>query len=156
MLAIVYIYYNLIIIYFLDVNKVDYISHDQRIDSGCSNEMPDFLFEMETHAVILEVDEDQHSRECSPEIRMKNIGQQLGGLPVWFIRYNPDKYKNKGGHKRVEGESRNKRHLKLMEWINYCKKEPPSTNGDFVRAVYLYYDGWNGVGRQESIQKLER
>ncbi len=83
---------------------------------------------------------------------MRNLGQQTGGLPVWFIRYNPDNYRNLHGQKRISGESKHKRHLKVLEWLRYCMENSPEKNGDYVRAIYLYYDNWNGTCEQKSIE----
>lgn len=65
---------------YLDVNNFAYDTHDKTIDGGKhGKERPDFLFR-ETHALILEVDEYQHSAN-PPErerIRMINISRYLG------------------------------------------------------------------------------
>ena len=43
-----------------------------------------------------------------------------------------------------------------MEWLKYCMKTSPEISGDFVRAVFLYYDGWDGVGTQKTIEKYQK
>ncbi len=142
----------------LELNEMTY-AHDKRLEYTTCNgdrQRPDFLFDCHSHYVVIEVDEDQHSsysKECEIT-RMKNLGQQTGGVPMWFIRYNPDKYKNIFGRKRIAGESKHKRWLKLMEWLKYCMKESPINKGDYVRGVYLYYDEWNGTGIEESVELL--
>jgi hypothetical protein len=83
---------------------------------------------------------------------MVNISQSLGGKPVWFLRYNPDTYQKAGGRKKVEGESRNKRHQTLLSWLKFClEKQPPG----FVAAYYLYFDGWKGSGGLEPFILLQ-
>jgi hypothetical protein len=119
-------------------------SYDKRLDNGtCGNERPDFVFisKDESHYVVLEVDENQHSEraeecECT---RMVNISQSLG-MPTIFIRYNPDEYKVR---KQKIDPSHNTRmkvlkrvldtviNLKVNQLIGYC----------VVR--YLYFDNWN-------------
>jgi hypothetical protein len=83
----------------LDNNGYKYDSCDHVIDNSmCGKERPDFVFDCGTHVVILEVDEHQHrerAEECECA-RMVNIFQSFGGIPVKFVRYNPDKYKKNG------------------------------------------------------------
>jgi very-short-patch-repair endonuclease len=45
---------------YLDNNNFRYQLYDQVIDSKCGLERPDFLFDCNTHFVVLEVDEGQH------------------------------------------------------------------------------------------------
>lgn len=55
---------------------------------------PDFVFDMGTYIIIIEVDEHQHAfrgYSCD-EKRMVDIFNSYGGLPVVFIRWNPDSY----------------------------------------------------------------
>ena len=65
-------------------------------------ERPDRVYDL--GIVILECDENQQQeRSCACEqTRMVNIGQSYGGLPVYFIRWNPDAYKPKDAKKRQE------------------------------------------------------
>ena len=65
---------------------------------GCSKKRPDIYFELNTHCVIVEIDEHQHnsyedSCECA---RINEIVNGIGGKTVIIIRYNPDIVKNKG------------------------------------------------------------
>ena len=61
----------------------------------CGRYRPDFAFEGATGVVILEVDEDQHARnELRCELlRMAEVSMGYGGMPVHWIRYNPDAFK---------------------------------------------------------------
>jgi hypothetical protein len=83
----------------LDNNEYKYDSCDKVIENSvCGKERPDFVFDCGTHVVILEVDEHQHrerAEECEC-VRMVNLFHSFGGLPVKFVRYNPDKYKKNG------------------------------------------------------------
>ena len=77
---------------FLLENNFEF-TNDKKDKESCLNYRPDFIFDFNTHIVIIEVDEKQHSGykcECE-QTRMINLSQDFGGLPVVFIRYNPDK-----------------------------------------------------------------
>lgn len=57
--------------------------------------LPDFLYDCGSFVIILEVDEDQHAKagySCD-ERRMVDCFNSCGGVPVMFIRLNPDAYK---------------------------------------------------------------
>lgn len=75
------------------------IINDRKIVGGCSTRRPDFLIDMLTHSVVIEVDENQHcsSRYLCESKRMMEIFQDLGSRPMVYIRFNPDKYINKKG-----------------------------------------------------------
>ena len=76
----------------LDDNGLKYESHNKLFSNDCSLKVrPDFLFNCGTFYLILEVDENAHAgyvKECEIK-RMNDIILGLG-LPVKFIRYNPD------------------------------------------------------------------
>ena len=81
---------------FLENSNYKYLTCDKIIDRGeCIRYRPDFLFDCKTHYVILEVDEYQHKgyKDSCEFARMFNINQSVG-MPVIFIRYNPDRYKS--------------------------------------------------------------
>ena len=84
---------------------------DKRIVDGCSRRRPDFLLDMGSHIVIVEVDENQHQDyDCSCENkRLMEISQDLGHRPVVFIRFNPDEYETSDG-------------VKITSCWNYDKK----------------------------------
>jgi hypothetical protein len=96
-------------------NNVVEMWRDMVIDSSCTRARPDFAYHCGTHIVIVEVDEEQHRsyNNCGFEkdekmkaenIRMYNIGNIFQGLPVVFIRYNPDDYKNSNNKKVLVAE----------------------------------------------------
>jgi len=128
---------------FLDKNgHGDYTSYDRAIDeSVCGRERPDFMWDLKTHYMILEVDENQHaSRPCECEqTRMINIAQSLGGPPVYFIRYNPDDYKVKG---EKQTTTPGKRLKNLVEWLERVKAYTPETimTDGMVNVTHLYFD----------------
>lgn len=81
--------------FYLDQHGYKYVTFDKSINnSECIKDRPDFLFDFNTHFVILEVDQNQHrDRVCECEFnRMINISQALG-MPTIFLRYNPDEFK---------------------------------------------------------------
>ena len=85
------------------------IVHDKRVDrisGGSSNKRPDFLIDMGSHVVIVEVDEQSHcgyDQSCE-EFRMNEIWEDVGKRPVVFIRFNPDKNNDGPSCWGVDGE----------------------------------------------------
>ena len=130
--------------------NIPYIYQNEIVDKNCSKKRPDFVYHCGTHIVIIEVDEDQHkSYKCTAygdtkdgkmkgeNIRMFDIAQSFDGLPVIFIRYNPDNFKNKNN--RIVKLPTTKRHTILIKWINKYF-EMKWNNGLYVK--YLFYDGY--------------
>ena len=117
---------------------------DTMIDGGmCGKERPDRIIDLGDKILIIECDENQHKdRACLCEqTRMVNIGQSLGGVPVYFIRWNPDSFKTPK-HKQ---ESIKKRHDILCEFLTNIKNGShilPQTS--LVSVIYMFYDGWVG------------
>lgn len=120
-------------------------STDIVIEKGeCGKERPDRVFEFDDKIVILECDEHQHKeRQCVCEqTRMVNIGQSYGGMPVYFVRWNPDMY--------APGDIRNPEQVSSRH-KTVCKFIKDIENGDIplpnalVSAIYMYYDGWTGL-----------
>jgi EsV-1-7 cysteine-rich motif len=120
-------------------NKIDqsFYSYDKVIDSSCSLRRPDFAYDCKTHYTIIEVDENQHSGylESCEISRMKEITQSIG-MPTIFIRYNPDEYKSDNELNKT------KREQKLIESINHCMTLEPKNSDEFLRVMYLFYDGF--------------
>jgi hypothetical protein len=125
------------------------ITTDKIINNGeCGKERPDRVYDLNDKIIIIECDENQHKdREKSCEItRMKNISQSFGGIPVYFIRWNPDKYKL--FHSSHIPESLTARHKlvgKLLFDIHHNKYKMPHA---LLSVLYLYYDNWNGIENQ--------
>jgi hypothetical protein len=103
--------------------------------SVCGRYRPDFVFDFNTHIVIIECDEFQHKKyeKSCEEVRMNNIMYGLG-LPCVFIRWNPDEYKL---NQKVQQISLNQRLKKLEEILQKSAKEVPK---EMLTVVYLYYD----------------
>ena len=132
---------------------------DKIIDGGaCGRERPDFMWDADTHWVILEVDENQHlsNPEVCECLRMVNIFSSLG-MPVLFIRYNPDKYRQPDKQRRVAGEPQRARHARLIRWVEWARTHEdakPKGPEESLRRVQLFFDGWDGVGKLENIPTL--
>jgi len=78
------------------------ITHDKAVD--CFKFRPDFVIELGSHTIVVEVDEFQHERydtSCENK-RLMSIFQGLGSRPMVMIRFNPDAYVDETG-KKVRG-----------------------------------------------------
>lgn len=126
----------------LDNAGIRYITSDKRVLGGCSNKRPDFVIDNGTFMIIVECDEDQHriyTKECELK-RMYTIGEDLGGIPCIFVRYNPDSYK----------DSSNKAHryskyrvAELIKTVQGFMKLPEL--GAPRMVAYMFYDGYNNA-----------
>jgi hypothetical protein len=80
---------------------------------------------------------------------MKQIFQDYGGTPIFFIRYNPDDYKNKNGRKVVASE------VQANTLINYVKNTMSTAIPDgeipMLSVVYMFYDGYSGANTIKEI-----
>ena len=76
--------------------NMDWIN-DKTIEGGCSNYRPDFIADMGTHVIIVEVDEYKHSSyiEKCEEKRLNDLYQD-NMRNMAYIRFNPDKYEENG------------------------------------------------------------
>lgn len=111
--------------------------YDRALDGpGCSKERPDFVWELPTHSVILEVDEEQHrDRPCECEqVRMINLTQAKQRPCIW-LRYNPDAYKGGTTTDRVRREF-------LVNVLRACFKSKPHSPAETCRVLHLYFDGF--------------
>ena len=76
-----------------------HIVNDRRIDGGCSKKKPDFFFELLTHVIMVEVDENGHmsyDKTCENK-RMMELSEDIAHRPLVFIRFNPDRTSTKPG-----------------------------------------------------------
>jgi hypothetical protein len=125
---------------------------DSTIDGGiCGKERPDRVFDFGDKIVIVECDEHQHKdRACTCEqTRMVNIGQSFGGLPVYFIRWNPDNYSPQNDKKIPESLS--KRHKLCGDLITDIKEGKIELPNALVSAIYLYYDDWTSIVEEKWV-----
>ena len=120
--------------------------YDESPALECTRKRPDIRFEMQTHDVIVEVDENQHrgyeeSCECA---RISEIVGAIGGKSVVFVRYNPDVVRYGGP---VHAVTAAERIDLLVDTVKYELQNAPSTFS--VRLVQLWYDGPVAVSKQE-------
>ena len=127
---------------------------DMKISCGCSRRRPDMLLDIVYCVIVIEIDENQHTdydSNCESK-RMMEISNDVGGRPVVFIRFNPDKYTN--GSVKItscwgvgaNGLSVIKK-CKINEWkertdalnkqIKYCIDNP---SDKMIEVVHLFYD----------------
>ena len=78
--------------------------------------------------------------ECE-QMRMVNL-VHVRGMPVRWIRYNPDGYEPAEGCRKVKQEQREK---KLVEYTKWAMKHAPDTMSN---VLYLFYDGHNTKSRE--------
>jgi hypothetical protein len=123
-------------------------STDIVIERGsCGRERPDRTFDFDDKIVILECDEHQHQNyqpECE-RIRMINISQSYGGMPVYFLRWNPDHYSP------GTPESIAKRHKRVADMLIEIRDGLMQLPNAFLSVMYIYYDGWTGSASWEVL-----
>lgn len=118
---------------------------DTVIESSCTMQRPDIVYDCKTHMIIVEVDERSHRDRCvkGEHERMKNLFFALGGIPVIFLRYNPDPYKDVNG--KTVSMAQHKREEILIKWMKYFRAlHLPHQCSVF----YLFYDGYLETDRQ--------
>lgn len=135
---------------FLKSKNIDFIQ-DKRADTSCSLKRPDFSIDYGTHMLIVEVDENQHQSypcECE-QSRMLTIFNDLGGLPVTFIRYNPDNYVDYEGKAHSGKMEDSKKLARLLSVIKSVQLHPPQSVQ--LQVIHLFYDGDDGTNVVETI-----
>ena len=85
---------------------------------------------------------------------MIQLHQDYGGIPVLFIRYNPDSYKNLDSEGKPVGKAirKNKQRLAILDTIRrieYMGKTEVSTP---LSVCYLFYDGYDSVPKLQEIK----
>ena len=116
---------------------------DKTIDRGiCGLERPDIRYDCKTHWLIIEVDENQHRVYECEKARMINISQSLGGMPVWFLRYNPDGFRHHSEKRRKVNVSQAKRLETLVRWLKHLFDRNPGDEDIFVGVIKLFFDGY--------------
>ena len=123
---------------YLKHNNIQWNLSDQKIPNSINAlERPDFLFDYDDYAIVLEVDEHQHmERQCECEQkRMINITNTLQ-KPTLFIRYNPDYYKSPQKGKQI---SDNKRKETLLHVLHNL---PDFMSNCSVGVMYLFFDDY--------------
>lgn len=102
---------------------------------------PDFTYDAGSHIVVLEVDELQHAHRgysCDNK-RMLDVFNTYGGLPVVFIRFNPDAYTLKNQLVPVAdvGKVDQPRLVKLVDTISVQLQKIPEHH---ITIIRMYYD----------------
>lgn len=120
-----------------------WVSHDKIPSGSCYKYRPDFVYDFGTHICILSVDENQHKTyECVCEqARMINITQDFGGIPVIWLRFNPDRYVDNQGkkhHNNING-----RIPMLIKTLKSVEIHKPKSLCSAYQSVYLFYDGFD-------------
>jgi hypothetical protein len=130
-----------VVMAYLDSQHLTGTSTDRMVEGGvCGKERPDRVYELSDRVIVLEVDEDQHKgRPCECEqTRMVNISQSFGGLPVLWIRFNPDEYKSAKNAKQKTVQQRLKLLTNVLKHLHNASTSPTA----FVQVLYLYFDEW--------------
>lgn len=114
-----------------------FIHDSDKMLNGCSRRRPDVYFELKMHVVIVEIDENQHKLyenicECA---RINEIVNGVGGLPITFIRFNPDIIKNNGVIVNIRMAVRLKLLVKIIK--RELEKIPENYN---ITLIQLFYD----------------
>jgi hypothetical protein len=130
---------------------------DKHVSDGCSKRRPDLLLDLGYQIIIVEVDENQHiDYDCSCENkRIMELSQDVGHIPIVFVRFNPDNYIDENGNKisscwgqdgngicvikkskKVEWETRLQQ---LNDQIQYWSNPFNKTNKT-IEVVQLFYD----------------
>jgi len=118
---------------------VDFIQ-DKKVNGGCSKKRPDFLFDVFTHTVIVECDENGHNNyDTTCEIDKLNATfTDLADRPMILIRFNPDNYEEKSCFdkecKLIKGEW-NKRIKVLKKELKKSIKEIPE---ELITIIKLF------------------
>ena len=119
------------------------IVHDKRVE--CHLYRPDFVFDMGSHTVVIELDENQHEKydtSCDNK-RLMSIFQGLGSRPMVMIRFNPDRYDDisgcfkKDGQLTGNGKEWKKRTGQLKDRIDYWLSTEP---GREISVEHLFFD----------------
>jgi hypothetical protein len=129
-------------------------SFDKSIFGGTSNRRPDVFVKFKKHALIIEIDENQHVKyDCICENkRIMQISQDLMHVPIIFIRFNPDDFididnnkikspweiSKKNGQLKIVNKQELKKRLKnLKNQIKYWIKNKTDKT---VEIIQLYYN----------------
>jgi len=139
----------------------------------CAGEKPDYLIRVNSYALVLEIDEDQHrdprnygeAKEIRRLQKIHSAGRNLGISSMGFLRFNPDEYlcsdtqvKIKGmfklsrksnGDKKCEAipEEFTKRMVVLVDCVN------DMVNRKLEGVHFLYYDKNREYGDKVTFKK---
>jgi hypothetical protein len=97
----------------------------------------DFVFELESMVLLMEYDEEMHSgytKKCEL-VRQAEASLGYGGLPVHWIRFNPDAFKVNGKTRRT---GKKEREDMLLNMIQKAVAAPDFNN--LIKIDYICYD----------------
>ena len=102
---------------------------------GKNSEEKEIGYDYGTHKIYIEVDENQHRSYCAMgEVnRMKNIYMNEGGVPIIFIRYNPDSFLTNGKKCKL---SQSKKENELINLIK-CYENVDNITCDLFRSLFI-------------------
>ena len=113
---------------------------------------PDFVLAMDDKIIIVECDENQHEsypEECE-STRMINLSMVYGGLPVIFIRYNPDTFRLNEDVQKVPQKKRLERLGGVLK--EHIERQPET----FLHVDYLFYDDDRQQRLEETTEFLSK
>jgi hypothetical protein len=131
---------------YVKLSNIINITDDKVVSTYCNHYRPDRMYDVGTHCIIIEIDEDQHKGKrasCSKgEIgelsRMHEI-QNAAGMNCIFLRFNPDTFKV---NNKKQSINMNERLKLLVKWIEKCEGMKPEKDLEPVKYKYLFYDDW--------------
>jgi hypothetical protein len=129
-----------------------YKTINARIYGGCSSYRPDYMVDICTHVIIIEIDQDQHKayNQSCENVRIQKIHEDIALRPLVVIRFNPDSYKSNNeiirGCWGLDGRGLNvikhrfdwNNRLEILKgtflyWLNNIPE-------NIIEIVYLFYD----------------
>ena len=124
-----------------------YDRHNRRVSADLNIDVygmarPDFLWQMPSFVILLEIDEMQHKTyditcEKKRELDLLNSAK---GKPVYLIRYNPDSFSTAYKHSTTPFYERERLLVDLLEHVLVdTPKETLFGDNIFVKS-YLFYD----------------
>lgn len=144
---------------FLKENGTIFETEDKIPQNGCSKFRPDGVIDFLYFKVILEIDENQHksySNKCEMT-RMIQLQQDYGGIPIIFIRYNPDNYKDI--NRNIIKPNPKRLHLlyDVLRSLGILKNEYEKNNTQLppLSMIYMFYNNFDGTAKLETIDILK-
>jgi EsV-1-7 cysteine-rich motif len=119
------------------------IIHDKHVE--CHRYRPDFVFDMGSHTVVIEIDENQHKSydtSCDNK-RLMSIFHGLGSRPMVMVRFNPDRYDSvqgcfkRDGQLTGNGQEWKKRTGQLKTRIDHWLDTEPDRE---ITVEHLFFD----------------
>jgi hypothetical protein len=119
----------------------------------CGSYRNDFVYLWDEGVLVLEFDEEMHRgypKRCELE-RMVRVTLGHGGLPVFWIRFNPDKFKVGGTTLTTSRKKREEVLLTMLkDTIGYADYD------HFMTICYLFYDKPENTQEEDNyVQKFQ-